>query len=323
MPPYGRRIIAGRVSYGASKSLIPKVKLGENGPTVSRLALGLKGLAERGSSFKRFSEWVHQCLEMGYSLVELADIYGGYRCEGVFGELLAKEPDIRKDIQIISKCGIKLPHRNRPQYTVAHFDSSLMHIISSVDHSLEQLNTDYLDILLLHRFDPLMDAAEVAEAFTELKQTGKVLHFGVCKFLPRQFELLQNFLVEPLVTNQVELSLGCLDPVHNGMVDLAHRVGSGLLANVPLAQGRFTTPDDDHFLNLVEVMSKVQEECGANTIEAVAIAWLIRLPIPVIPVIRSARIKRLEAAAEGARLELSREQWFVLNEAALGHPVDY
>ena len=135
--------------------------------------------------------------------------------------------------------------------------------------------------------------------------------------------MLQQFLVEPLVANQVELSLGCLDAMQNGVVDLANKIGSSIFANVPLSQGRFTTPDSDHFFHLVEILLKVQEECGAKTIEAVAIAWLLRFPVPVIPVIRSARLSRLEAVVAGSRLELSREQWFALYETALGNRIEY
>lgn len=298
--------------------MIPKVKLTEQGPETSQLVLGLKALAERGYSVKRLEDWMNNCLDLGYTTVELADVYGGYRCETVFGRLLAKKPALRSNIQIIGKCGMKLVHRKRPQNKVSHVDTSTMHIVTAVEHSLNELNTEYLDLLLLHRPDPLLDCGEVAEAFTQLKQAGKVRSFGVCKFNARQIEALQAQLVEPLVINQVEFSLGHIDPLFDGLADIARKNGTSILAGVPLAQGHLTTPDSDHFLEIAEVLNQVQRQCGAKSVEAVAIAWLLRLPFTVVPVIRSAKLNRLKAAVEGTEITLTREQWYSLLQAALG-----
>src|SRR5205085_3772351 len=133
-----------------------------------------------------------------------ADIYGGYGVEGLFGEALRRQPALRERMQLVSKCGIKLVSPQRPLHTVQHYDTSAAHIIASAEESLRQLHTDRLDLLLIHRPDPLMDFDEIAEAFSALKKSGKVLHFGVSNFSRHQFESLNRRIA--LATNQVEFS---------------------------------------------------------------------------------------------------------------------
>lgn len=166
---------------------------------------------------------IEQYLELGVTTMDHADIYGQYQCETLFGEALALKPALRQQMQIVSKCGIKPAFACRPERYVNHYDTSCEHIIASVEHSLKQLNTDYLDLLLIHRPDPLMDADAVAEAFKILKQAGKVQHFGLSNFTNAQFFLLQSRLDAPLVTNQVELSPLAMSTLHDGTLDLCQQ----------------------------------------------------------------------------------------------------
>lgn len=138
--------------------------------------------------------FIEDCMDMGITTFDHADIYGGYTCEGLFGEALQLKPSLRENMQIITKCGIAPPSPKFPERYVAHYNTSAKHIIQSAEASLKNLHTDYIDVLLIHRPDPFMDPNEVAEAFLRLKQEGKVRHFGVSNFLPSQFNMLSSYL---------------------------------------------------------------------------------------------------------------------------------
>src|SRR5262249_31365857 len=142
--------------------------------------------------------FLQQALELGVTSMDHADIYGDYGCEALFGEALALQPSLRGQMELVSKCGIKLVSRHRPGHASHIYDTSRAHIVASAENSLRSLRTDYLDLLLIHRPDPLMDADEIAEAFSSLRASGKVRHFGVSNFTPSQFELLHSRF--PLVT---------------------------------------------------------------------------------------------------------------------------
>ena len=163
---------------------------------------------------------------MGITTFDHADVYGGYTCEEIFGGALGKMASLRQEIQIVSKCGIKLVSENRPKHNIKSYDTSRSHIIASVENSLKALQTDYLDLLLIHRPDPLISADEIAEAFTELWEDGKVLHFGVSNFTNHQFSLIDSRLTEfDLVTNQIEFSVLHPAPMYDGTLGLVSNAG--------------------------------------------------------------------------------------------------
>ncbi|HLZ16018.1 MAG TPA: aldo/keto reductase, partial [Cyclobacteriaceae bacterium] len=169
-------------------------------------------------------------LEEGITSFDHADIYGDHSNEETFGHALARNPSLRNKMELITKCDIKFPSGKRPATRVKHYDTSREHIIWSAENSLKNFHTDRLDLLLIHRPDPLLDPHEVAEAFEELKKEGKVLHFGVSNFTPSQFRMLQKHLPFPLVTNQIEISLSRLDPFFNGDLDLMLELGASAMA---------------------------------------------------------------------------------------------
>jgi len=222
---------------------VSRIQLTDNGPEFSRLVAGVWRLGEWGMDTRGLLNFIHGCLDLGITTFDNADIYGGYTCEGLFGAALAAEPGLRDRLELVTKCGIQLVTPNRPGNRVHHYDTSRDHIVAAAENSLLELNTDRLDLLLIHRPDPLLDADEVAEAFGALWAAGKVRHFGVSNFLPWQFDLLQSRLDFPLVTNQIELSVLYLDPLHDGTLDQAQRLRRPPMAWSPLAGGRLF---DDH-----------------------------------------------------------------------------
>ena len=159
-----------------------KIALHKDGPEVSRITLGVMRLRDWSLSVSETRERIEQSLELGITTFDHADIYGDYTCEALFGDALAASPSLRNGMQLVTKCGIKLVSDNNPGCTIKHYDTSKSHIIASVENSLNRLRTDYIDLLLIHRPDPLMDADEVADAFTSLRESGKARFFGVSNF---------------------------------------------------------------------------------------------------------------------------------------------
>lgn len=265
-------------------------------------------------------KFVHAGLEEGITSTDHADIYGDYACERLFGEALALEPALRDQLQIVTKCDIKLVSEKHPSHQIAHYDTSKAHIVQSAENSLRNLNTDYIDVLLLHRPDPLMDVDEVAEAFTTLRDAGKVRYFGVSNFTSSQFELLQSRLSFPLVTNQVECSVLNFEVMHDGTLDQSQRLRVAPMAWSPLGGGRLFTSMDEQAVRVRACLEEIGESLGAS-IDQVAYAWLLKHPSNMLPVLGTGKIERVRAACEAAKLAMSRQQWFKVWRASKGHDV--
>ena len=182
----------------------PRIATREGGLALSRIVAGMWRMNDWGMSVQQRVAFIEQCIELGVTSFDHADIYGNYGVEGTFGEALRAQPSLRERIELVSKCGIKLVSDQRPQHGIQHYDTTASHIIASAEESLRQLGTDRLDLLLIHRPDPLMDFDEVADAFTRLQRAGKVRHVGVSNFTRHQFECLNRRV--PLATNQVEFA---------------------------------------------------------------------------------------------------------------------
>jgi predicted oxidoreductase len=187
--------------------------------SISRLVHGQWRLVDWNMSDQEILKFTEEIIGLGITTFDNADIYGNHGCEELFGNALNLKKELRKEIQIITKCGIKIISDKFPSRKIPHYDYSYDHIISSVETSLKKLNTDYIDLLLLHRPAPFFNPNEVAKSFYDLKNSGKVLHFGVSNFDPMQFEMLQAYTDEELLTNQVEISPYCLEHFENGNID--------------------------------------------------------------------------------------------------------
>jgi len=284
----------------------------------SRLILGLWRVGQWDLSATDLARLLEGCLDLGIDTVDLADIYHGYQCEGLFGEALRAAPTLRTRLRVISKCGIALVKPARPQHRVQHYNTSRTHILASVENALKATGLEHLDQLLIHRPDPLLDADEVAEAFGELRQAGKVAAFGVSNFRPHQLELLQSRLDQPLITNQVEVSLLHTEPLFDGTLDQAQRLRMQPQAWSPLGGGRLTREPTETPLG--RALAQVGRELEA-TPEQLAIAWLLRHPCQIRPVVGSGRLERIRHLVAAEALVLDRQSWFQLLEGAVGHPV--
>jgi predicted oxidoreductase len=296
----------------------PRISTRHGGPTLSRVVAGMWRMGEWGMSVEQRVALIERCLEMGVTSFDHADIYGGYGVEGLFGEALRAQPALRERMELVSKCGIKLLSTKRPQHTIQHYDTSAAHIIGSVEESLRQLNTDRLDLLLIHRPDPLMDFDDIAEAFSRLRKTGKVLHFGVSNFSRHQFESL-NRRIE-LATNQVEFSplhtAPMFDETFDGLQDL--RVAPMVWS--PLAGGRLFTATEANAENLRLVIKEVADRMNVP-FASVVFAWIMQLPSRPIPLTGTGRVEAIAVAVTGVGITLAREDWFRILRAARGHEV--
>lgn len=284
----------------------------------SRFILGLWRIGQWGMSAEQVAGLVSACLDLGIDTFDLADIYGDYQCESMFGAALRANPALKSQIRLISKCGIALVTPSRPVHRVKFYNTSREHIIASVENSLMCLGVERLDLLLIHRPDPLMDVDEIAATFESLKRAGKVDGFGVSNFMPHQFELLQSKMNTPLRTNQIEVSLLHVTGLFDGTLNQCQRLGIAPQAWSPLAGGALaqqheTTP-------LRKVLLRAGDELGV-TQEQLAIAWLLRHPSRLRPVLGSGKLQRLRALVDAQNIVLDRQLWFELLEAATGREV--
>lgn len=271
---------------------------------------------------------VETCLAEGITLFDHADIYGGGACESVFGRVLERHPDWRDRMILQSKCSIRFEPVHR-------FDASAAYIEASVDGILRRLRTDRLDVLLLHRPDPLLDPDEVAGAFSRLRDAGKVLHFGVSNFTAGQMRLLASRWPHPLVANQIQLSLMHPWPITEGVfadrTDARYAAADGLLdhcrvENVqvqawsPVAGGALSVSregDGERERAVREAVANAAQALGI-TPDAVGIAWLLRHPGGIVPILGTTKPARVREAATALRAEMSSNVWWDLFRASLG-----
>ncbi|MGY3909442.1 aldo/keto reductase [Aeromonas piscicola] len=296
---------------------VSRVVLHDQGPTFSRLIMGYWRLMEWQLSPAALLDLMKYHLDLGVTTLDHADIYGGYQCEEAFGKALRLEPSLRERMEIVSKCGIALTAK--PEHTLNHYNTGKAHIIASAEASLQKLGTDYLDLLLIHRPDPLMDADEVADAFITLRQAGKIKHAGVSNFTPRQFELLQSRLPFPLVTNQLEISPLNQSTTLDGTLDQCQQLRIKPMAWSCLGGGRLFNGQE--YAPLRAELEQIRHEVGAQHIEQLVYAWVMMLPSQPLPLIGSGKRERIAAAVAAESIVLNRQQWFRIRKAALGYDV--
>lgn len=301
--------------------MMKKINVGKSGFEASEIVLGCMRIDKM--SVEELSHYVDIAMSEGITLFDHADIYGGGYCEELFGKMLDSRSGLRDKIQIQSKCSIR----------DGYYDFSKDHILTSVDNSLKRLKTEYLDLLILHRPDTLMEPEEVAEAFDILQSSGKVRNFGVSNFNSMQIELLKSCVKQPLIVNQMQYSI-----MHSGMVDSGiqantlfegsvNRDGSILeycrLKNItlqawsPLQYGFFEGIfiDNDKFPELNKVLGRISNEKGVSK-SAIAIAWILRHPAKIQTVLGTTNIERLKDMCTASNVDLSRAQWYEIYRAA-------
>lgn len=283
---------------------------------ISQVALGCMRIADKTD--KEMDFYLNNAIELGFNYFDHADIYGRGKCEEVFGAALKRNPSLRDKMYIQTKCSI-VPR--------TMYDFSKKHIISAVDGSLKRLGVEYVDALLLHRPDLLMDPAEVAEAFDELESKGKVRAFGVSNHSPLQIELLQREMKQKLFANQMQLSITNANMIANGAnVNLPSEDGTnydGYLRDYCRLKGITIQPwsplqygfiagsflINEKYEKLNATIEELAEKYGI-TPTGMAIAWLLRLPDKMQPIVGSTNPERIKAVADAADVELSREDWY-------------
>jgi predicted oxidoreductase len=288
------------------RQLMERSKIHSQGPTFSRI---IAGAWRWNLSTEAVERLALTALDNGITTFDHADIYGDHSNEEIFGNVLKKTPSLREKMEIVTKCDIKFPSAKRPQTWVKHYDTSKEHIIWSAENSLKMLHTDRIDLLLIHRPDPLLNPVEVAEAFSKLKEDGKVLHFGVSNFTTSQFRLLQKYLSFPLVTNQIEISLSCYQPLFDGSLDYLYEQGISAMAWSPLGGGKLMADERDMF-------SKASKYNA--TYSQLAIAWLLKHPSKIFPVIGTTQPERVIEAAHSVKFDLDRQDWFEMLKWSMG-----
>ncbi len=271
----------------------------KEGPQFSRI---ISGAWRWNLDESKIEQLIQASLDAGITTFDHADIYGDHRNEEIFGNVLKKIPSLRQKMELVTKCGIKFSSGRRPKTWVKHYDTSKEHILWSADNSLKMFNTDRIDLLLIHRPDPLLNPEEVGEAFSLLKQHGKVLHFGVSNFTPTQFEMLQRYLPFPLVTNQLEISLTHHTPLFDGSLDVLMKHGVGAMAWSPLGGGDLIKEGSQEIFNKAPKYGATQTQ--------LLLAWLLRHPSNIFPVIGTTKSERVTESAKAIDIKLDMQDWF-------------
>jgi predicted oxidoreductase len=289
--------------------------------SISRIVHGHWRLNDWNLSPQELLTFSKKAVELGVTTIDHAAIYGDYSCEKKFGEALKLDPSFRKKIEIVTKCGLNLISSKFPERMIKHYDFSYQHIVSSAENSLKQFGIEQIDVLLLHRPSPLYNPHAVARAFTDLKNAGKVAHFGVSNFTPQQFSTLNSFLTDKLITNQIELSPYNLEHFDNGNIDFLIQNNVKPMAWSPLAGGKLLTETNDKALRIQKVLAKIAKQKNDAAIEEIAYSWLLKHPVEIIPIVGSGKFERLAYAVNALQIDLSTEEWFEIYQAIIGKPV--
>lgn len=286
--------------------------------TMSRLVYGMWRLGDDPvTSPSHVQAKVEACLAQGITTMDQADIYGGYAAEALLGAALRAAPGLRDRIEIVTKCDIVAPVGRHAGARVKHYDTSAAHITASVEASLREMATDRIDLLLIHRPDPLMDHNETGRTLDALVAGGKVRAVGVSNFRPWDFTLLQSAMSVPLVTNQIELSLNCRAPFTNGDLAFLQERAIPPMAWSPLAGGHLRAEAGD---GLSARLDALAAEAGTDW-TAVAVAWLLHHPVRVLPVLGTNTLSRIATISDALRVPMDRQTWFELLTLAQGHEV--
>ncbi|MDQ0136567.1 putative oxidoreductase [Neorhizobium galegae] len=283
---------------------------------LSRLVYGMWRIGnDADTSPKHVQTKIEACLAQGITTMDQADIYGGYTAEAIFGAALKASPSLRDKIEIVTKCGIVAPAGRHSAVRGKHYDTSAAHITASVEASLRDMATDYIDLLLIHRPDPFMDPDETGPALDALVVSGKVRAVGVSNFRPWDFSLLQSSMEAELVTNQIEISLVAASAFTNGDLAYLQERNIAPMAWSPLGGGSLFKNE-----SLMSVLERVAAEQGVDA-TAVAVAWLLAHPANILPVLGTNNLARIATIADAAKVTIDRQTWFELYSAAIGKQV--
>jgi predicted oxidoreductase len=285
--------------------------------SLSRLIYGMWRIGDDAdTSTSHVQAKIESCLSQGITTMDQADIYGGYEAEEILGNAL-KGTNLRDKIEIVTKCDIVAPAGRYSDAKVKYYDTSRAHVMASVEHSLRLMGTDYVDLLLIHRPDPMMDAEETGAALDEIVASGKAKSVGVSNFKLHDWTLLQSAMSSPLVTNQIELSLLAHEGFTNGDVAYLQERKVAPMAWSPLGGGSIFSQENKVLLNELKAIGEVS---GVDE-TAVAVAWLLAHPAKIMPVMGTNSLARIGKISDALKVKMDRETWFELYSIALGSEV--
>ena len=285
--------------------------------TMSRIVYGMWRLADDSdTSPAHVQAKIESCLSQGITTMDQADIYGGYMAEEVLGNAL-RGTGLRDQIEIVTKCDIVAPAGRHAAARVKYYDTSRAHITASVDASLQLMGIDQIDLLLIHRPDPMMDHHETGSVLDDLVSSGKIRAVGVSNFRPWEMDLLQSAMKTPIVTNQIEISVLHHAPFTNGDIAYLQQHGVLPMAWSPLAGG---TLFDAGNRPLHDALADVAARLDSD-VTSVAVAWLLAHPARIIPVMGTNNLERIAAFEKAAELTIDRQTWYEIYTAALGDEV--
>ena len=283
----------------------------------SRIVYGLWRLGDdENTAPDHVRNKIAACLDQGITTMDQADIYGGYMAEEILGNAL-RGSDLRNKIEIVTKCDIVAPVGRYADARVKYYDTSRAHIMASVDHSLNLMGIDHIDLLLVHRPDPMMDHHETGAALDEVIASGKVRSVGVSNFRPWDWELLQSAMKNTLATNQIELSVLAHHSFTNGDVAFHQKNATPMMAWSPLAGGNLFNGQNDA---VTAALDAIARDRGVD-VSAVAVAWLLAHPSKILPVMGTNNLSRISRLSDACDVKLDRQEWYEIYTAALGHEV--
>lgn len=289
------------------------------GVSLSRIVYGMWRIGDDSdTSTTHVRAKIDACLAQGITTIDQADIYGGYTAEAILGGCLKENKGLRSELEIVTKCDIVAPAGRYADARVKHYDTSAAHIYKSIDSSLTDMGIDHIDVLLIHRPDPLMDHQETGRALDDAVKSGKVRAVGVSNFRPWDWSLLQSAMDTQLATNQIEISLSAHDALINGDMAFLQEHDIPPMAWSPLGGGALMKKGVVE--DLQAIMSRVAQSAGTDE-AAVAVAWLLAHPAGIMPVMGTNTISRIKTLGDAMKVDMDRQTWFELYTAALGREV--
>ncbi|MGL5296659.1 MAG: aldo/keto reductase [Culicoidibacterales bacterium] len=275
---------------------------------------------EWGINVTEYQALLEQLLAREITTLDNADIYGGFEAEAFLGAVFKQAPNLRDQFEIVTKCGIQFPNKYYPKTYINHYNYDYDYIIQQVDRSLINLNIEMIDVLLLHRPSPIMDAQVIAKACQDLQRAGKVRHFGVSNFEQEQFLLIEQALNQPLVTNQIELSVLNHEHIDNNNLDFLQRNNVAPMIWSPVAGGRIFNPKTEQEQRTAHCVQSIAHQYGVS-MDVLLYAWLYKFPHLLMPIVGSGSLPRIEAAIQAQNIDLTTQQWFEIYQAKLGHSI--
>jgi predicted oxidoreductase len=298
-----------------------RIKLPTQGLEFSRMAYGTWRLLDADSSPQEVNSRLQACLELGITTIDTAEIYGRYEVEQKIGAALALSPGLRHKFELVTKAGIYVPCSFHPERHTAHYNASGARLIKSLDKSLRLLGTDSVELFLVHRPDWLTRADDTAAGLNELLRAGKIRAAGTSNHNAAQFDLLSSHMEQPLVANQIEFHLLHPDPITDGTLTQCEKLGVVPMVWSPLAGGQIFNPANSAATRVAAAALKMSPRYNAATLEQLAYAWILAHPSRPLPIIGTNKLERLQSAARADEIQLDREDWYALWEAAQGRRI--